>query len=161
MSADARDMTTSRATTSPPAAQGPERSARRDLAHLVILVVPWAVFAWLWWRVALSTTAEDLLTAAGLVLLVAVLCVPATLLWIAHNVRIFRRKGQRTGRPAAPIAYATDWTRRAVVADWEAVRAAGVVIVDPGAARKSFLPGHPTPLAEEGPEDRVVARAGR
>jgi len=156
-------MTITSRATSTPAAPGPERSTRRDLAHLVILVVPWAFFGWLWWRVALSTTAEELLTAAALVLLVAALCLPVTLLWIAHNVRIFRRKGQRTGRPTVPIDYRTDWTRRAVVADWVAVRAARIVIVDPGPDRKSFLAGSraAVALAEEGLEDRVVAGAGR
>lgn len=156
-------MTTSSRATSSPAAQGPERSTRRDLAHLVVLVVPWAFFGWLWWRVALTTTAQDLLTATALVLLVAAVCLPVTLLWIAHNVRIFRRKGQRTGRPTVPIDYTTDWTRRAVVGDWGAVRAARIVVVEPGPDRKSFLPGSPTvvALAEEPPEDRVVARAGR
>lgn len=156
------DMTTSwHAST--PAEQGPERSAPRDLVHLAILVVPWALFGWLWWRVALSTSAEELLTAAALVLLVVVLCLPLTLWWIAHNVRIFRQKGQRAGLPAVPIDYATDWTRRPVVADWLAVRAAGTVIVDLGPDRKSFLPARRAVAAsaEDDPRDRVVARAGR
>lgn len=156
-------MTTTSRATSTTAAQGPERSARRDLAHLVILVVPWAFFGWLWWQVALSTTAQQLLTAVALVLLAAAFCLALTLLWIAHNVRIFRRKGQRTGRPAVPIDYGTDWTRRPVVADWAAVRAARIVIVDPGPDRKSFVPGSQAVVApaEERPEDRLVARTGR
>lgn len=131
-------MTTTLLPTIVPAAQGPERSRRRDLAHVVLLVVPWAVFGWLWWRVALSTTAGELLNAFGLVVLVAVFCVPLTMLWIAHNVRIFERKGPRTGRPTVATTYATDWMEREVVADWAAVRSAAVVVVEPGADRKHF-----------------------
>ena len=158
-------MTTALFPTPTPAAQGPERSARRDVVHLVLLVVPWAVFGWLWWRVALSTSAGALLDAVGLVVLVAVLCVPLTMLWIAHNLRIFRRKGERTGQPAAPFEYAADWTRREVVADWAAVRGARVVVVDPGADRKHFRPEEapvvtPAPAAPRRRRVVVVRRAG-
>lgn len=158
-------MTTAPFSTPIPAAHGPERSARRDVLHLVVLVVPWAVFGWLWWRVGRSTSAAELLGAAGIVVLVATVCVPLTLLWVAHNLRIFRRKGERTGRPDAPFAYANDWTHREVVADWEAVRVARVVVVEPGADRKHFRPDDGPVVARPAVAPRrrrvvVVRRAG-
>jgi hypothetical protein len=122
----------------PGAAQGPERSGRRDLVHLVLLTMPWALLGWLWWRVAQSTAVEQLLTAVGMVLLLVGLALPLNLVWILHNVRIFRRKGPRRGLAIADLDYRTDWTRRPVVADWAVVRAAAVVVVHPTDERKVF-----------------------
>ena len=117
---------------------GPERSPRRDVAHLIVLVGPWTLAGWLWWRVAQATTAEQLLWALGLVLLLAAISVPLSFAWIQYNIRIFQRKGPRTGRPSPDLDYALDWNGRAVVADWRAVRAASVVIVQPSEDRKTF-----------------------
>jgi len=121
------------------ALQGPERSKRRDIAHLVVLVVPWAFVGWLWWRVGQTTTAGQLLSAAGLVVLLAAVSLLINFAWILHNVRIFRRKGPRTGRTTSELDYRMDWTRRPVVADWPAVRMAAVVVVSPAADFKMFL----------------------
>jgi hypothetical protein len=123
------------------AVQGPERSKRRDIAHLVLLVVPWVLVGWLWWRVGQTTAAKQLLAAMGLVVLLAAVSVLLNFAWILHNVRIFRRKGPRTGLRASELDYRMDWTGRPVVADWPAVRMAAVVVVSPAADFKVFLSG--------------------
>jgi len=79
--------------------------------------------------------------AVGLVLILAAVSVSITFAWILHNLRIFRRKGTRQGLPAPALDYRADWTRRPVVADWPAVRAATVVIVSATSERKVFQPG--------------------
>jgi len=123
------------------ALQGPERSSRRDIAHLVLLVVPWVFVGWLWWRVGQTTTAGELLKAAGLVVVLAAVSLLLNFAWILHNVRIFRRKGPRTGRATSKLDYRMDWTRRPIAADWPAVRMAAVVVVSPAADCKVFLSG--------------------
>lgn len=129
--------------TPPPgrAAQGPERSPRRDVWHLAFLVMPWGLVGWLWWRVGQTTTADQLVWAAVMVGAVAAVSLPLNFAWIQHNVRIFRRKGPRQGHTASDFHYRTDWTRRPVVADWPAVRTAATIVVTPTTERKVFAPG--------------------
>lgn len=122
-------------------AQGPERSSRRDAVHLAGLVVPWMVVGWLWWRVAQTATPGQLTLAVVLVLAVAAISLPLNFAWVVHNVRIFRRRGPRTGLTAPQGEYHVDWAQRPVTADWPAIRASAVVIVSPTAERKVFAPG--------------------
>jgi hypothetical protein len=132
-------MKSSLPTSSGIAPLGPERSEFRDVVHLCLLVVPWALVGWLWWRVGQTTTGDELLGAAALVLLVAAVALPLNLVWIIHNVRIFRRKGPRTGSAGSQMEYRTDWTGRPVEADWPAVRAAAAVAVTFTAQGKVFV----------------------
>jgi hypothetical protein len=118
---------------------GPERSKFRDVVHVCLLVVPWAFVGWLWWRVQQTTTGDELLMAAALIFLVAAVSLPLNVVWILHNVRMFRRKGPRAGSAALQVEYRTDWTGRPVEADWPAVRAAAAVAVAFTAECKVFL----------------------
>lgn len=73
----------------------------RQLAHVAVALVSWLVFALLWVLLfrqgklggdAIRVSAE---TVGGTVLGVAIV----TLAWVSHNLRIYRRKGPRKGRP--------------------------------------------------------------
>lgn len=122
-------------------ALGPERSSRRDVWHLAFLVMPWALVGWLWWRVGQTTTADQLVWAAVMVVAIAAVSLPLNFAWILYNVRIARRKGPRQGRTAPDFDYRTDWARRPVVADWPAVRTAATIVVTPTTEHKVFAPG--------------------
>jgi len=88
---------------------GPERSNFRDVVHLCLLVVPWAFGWWLWWRVGQSTTGDQLLMAVALVVLVAAVSLPVDVVWIIHNVRIFRRKSTPERKVFLPEEMAGPW----------------------------------------------------
>lgn len=124
----------------PPASvHGAERSPSRDRRHLAVMVLPWLLMAVLWVRVLRAGPAA-LVLPSGLIAVCAVVTVALTAAWIAHNLAIYREKGPRTGLPAVELAYDHDWTGRRVLADWDAVRAARVVVVAAGEADKRFLP---------------------
>lgn len=147
---------------------GPERSRRRDVVHDVVVVLPWLVVVWLWRRVVVVTDVADLSMVAVVLCVLVVLVAALDVAWVIHNVRIFRRKGPRTGQPAVTREYASDAAGRPVAADWTAVRAATSVVVDLVEDGKTFHdaagepppPPPPAPSAARGGDDGAVVPTG-
>lgn len=46
------------------------------------------------------------------------------LLWVQHNINIYRKKGPRKEAPTAKHAYEQDWEGRKIATDWEALKLA-------------------------------------
>ncbi len=76
----------------------------RQRAHILVGIAFWLLFAALWAELivqhkataaALRGTALSLGAVIGAVLAI-------TTWWVRHNVRIYRRKGPRQGRPSEP-----------------------------------------------------------
>lgn len=112
------------------------RNLRQRVAHVVVLFGGWGLFAWGWARVLQDrwdTRPLLLLIVGSLVLLPLV-----TVFWIAHNKRIYRIKGPRSGVPKVDEAYREDWNGRRIEADWAQLAHADLVIVDVVDGRKTY-----------------------
>lgn len=99
----------------------------RRLAHGLLLVAGWIAFAWLWLVVLRRFDTEPYFwLLAGLSLVV----IPAlTLIWVRHNLALYRRLGPRRGvRPAPPPA-GRDFNGRRIEADWATLAGAQCVRV--------------------------------
>ena len=90
----------------------------RQALHIAIGLAFWAVLAALWVLLALEGKASGaafrgtgLQVAAMMGIVLAI-----TIWWIRHNVRIYRRKGPRRGRP--DLAPRTDEDRLGHVVRW-------------------------------------------
>jgi len=81
----------------------------------------WVLLALAWWRVVdLHATVHPKVLLGLCVLLVAVVLLDTA--WIAHNRRIYRRKGPRRALPAPGAHMGTDRLGRAIVLPAAAVR---------------------------------------
>src|SRR5512147_3175466 len=111
----------------------------RRLLHLFLLVGGWGLFFYWWYLVAVRDWNR---TLVALIILVTLLVAPAvTLGWVAHNVSIFRRKGPRLGAPKVSFDYTKDWNGREVVADWNALDDASLVVVSVDEGRMRYSTG--------------------
>lgn len=89
------------------------------IAHTLAIGGGWFIYFWLWWRVIYVY--EQGLSSLMVLFLGGVLIVlpMITMVWIVHNVRIFKRKGLRRGHAMRmENHYASDWKGRHVIADW-------------------------------------------
>lgn len=101
--------------------------ALRKLAHLLLVVFGWVGFVWMWTLVAARPW-----DSRGLVWLIVGALIVMPLLtgaWVWHNRALARRKGERRSVAAVDMSYAQDWHGRRVHADWAALRASRLVLI--------------------------------
>lgn len=101
--------------------------ALRKLAHLLLVVFGWVGFVWMWTLVAARPW-----DSRGLVWLIvgSVIVMPLlTGAWVWHNRALARRKGERRSVAEVDMSYAQDWHGRRVHADWAALRASRLVLI--------------------------------
>jgi hypothetical protein len=118
----------------------PLRGWLQRLLHAVAVVGGWVLFFWGWSEVLgrpWDTRVLWWLIVGSFLILPFV-----TLVWILHNIKIFRRKGPRTGVPQVDETYRHDWNRREVCADFEALASARIVVIDIDGERKIYDPVH-------------------
>jgi hypothetical protein len=100
-------------------------SYRRNRASQITVVIGgWALFIWMWRQVLLEVSAITVLRAAEVLGITLLVVGTLTTWWVMHNVRIFRRKGPRTGLRAVTSVFERDFVGRALVADWDELRTA-------------------------------------
>jgi hypothetical protein len=109
------------------------------LAHIVLVVLGWLLFAFCWatvlWRDA--ETAKH----AGLLILLGLIAAPIiTLCWVSYNRWIFRRKGARGEGFAPPEEYDNDWSGRSVFAEFPLLKSMRNVHVIPVETAKLYKP---------------------
>lgn len=135
------------------AGMAPDRGrlpAGRRLAHALLLAVGWVAFGWLWWVVLRRFDEERYFWMLAVFSLVVI---PAlTVIWVRHNLAIYRRLGPRRGvRPAPPPA-GQDFNGRRIEADWGTLTGAQCVRVRLVGDAKRFepwtLPAPAVPPAE-------------
>lgn len=136
-----------------------ERRRRRHRAHAVIVVGGWLVLAAFWVRavsIADASVVTTILTVvgAGLIGTLAV-----TLVWIAHNLRIHRRKGPRTTVPPVEERFTHDSVGRRLAADWEAVVASSLLRIAAGPDEKRYIAAGDATGCRSG-QERVRVPAG-
>ncbi len=112
------------------------RSPLHAVAHLVLVVLGWAGFAWLW-SLVLGRPWESA-DLRGLIVGTLVVAPVLTVAWIVHNVGIYRRRGPRRSVPAVTWRYERDYNGREVAADFTALRDACTVVIDVDGGRKRY-----------------------
>ncbi|HPO19045.1 MAG TPA: hypothetical protein PLO07_07610 [Rubrivivax sp.] len=103
------------------------RGALRKVAHLLLVVFGWAGFVWMW-----SLVASRPWDSRGLVWLIVGSLVVMPLLtgaWVLHNRALARRKGERRSVASVDMGYEHDWHGRRVHADFGALRASRLVLI--------------------------------
>src|SRR5918999_1341773 len=108
----------------------------RSFLQWVTVSAGWAAFGWSWVRVAGETPDSTMIWSIAAIAIIAIVIVSTTLGWIAHNLRIYRRKGPRRAVP--PVQ--RDFLGRELNADWLALYDAALIAVVVVEDRKSFEP---------------------
>lgn len=123
------------------------RSGAQRLIHLVVIVAGWLLFGWGWYLVAgrpWDTASLVILVVGSLVVLPTL-----TLLWIAHNLGIHRRKGPRQTVRQADAAYLHDWNGREVQADWPALAGRRTIVISIEDGRKVYRAAGPRAIVPD------------
>ncbi len=114
------------------------RRRGRHTLQLALVAVAWVAFVASWGIVARRTPVETMVRSGAIVALAAVATGLVTTAWIAHNLRVHRRKGPRRQSPPAGRLPTRDFRGRLLVADWDELRLSSVVQVLAGTERKVF-----------------------
>lgn len=106
--------------------------------HVLLILLGWVAFAWL-----LYQTFSNPETEFWLIMIIIVGCliaIPiATISWIFHNVKIFKRKGIRTGVMEVKEKYEADWEGNIIHADWSNAKSARKIVINIDATGKHYL----------------------
>ncbi len=121
------------AVTAPAALASPGRA----LAHFIGVASGWVLFVLGWQRVAArpwdSHELWVLIVASSLVL------PTLTVIWIVHNVGLYRRRSSRRRQARAVEArYESDWTGRVIEARWSGLAQANRIYIDVGTQSKRY-----------------------
>lgn len=75
----------------------------RQVVHAVVASIFWVLLVGAWVLLAAQgkVTAGAVADSIGVIAVMALLVGGLTLYWVRHNVRIYRRKGPRRGRPGS------------------------------------------------------------
>ena len=126
------------AVTAPAALASPGRA----LAHFIGVASGWVLFVLGWQRVAArpwdSHELWVLIVASSLVLPML------TVIWIAHNIGLYRRRSSRRRQARVVEArYESDWTGRVIEARWSGLAQANRIHIDVGTQSKRYraVPG--------------------
>lgn len=115
------------------------RSKVRETIHLLATLFFWCLFGYWWGKVLPQTSAQDVFDALLLISLSILCTVVLTLVWVRHNIRIFRRKGPRKGLPSVSEHCSVDRTGVPVVCPGaESLKHSRVVTISRQEDRKLF-----------------------
>ncbi len=102
----------------------------RYTIQLVASILLWLVFGWYWYLVMQRQLGPTTLRAVGLLLLISLAGLAATLLWVAHNQRLAARNRRRGAPPGVAEPSVADHLGRPLAGPGpEALRAAKVVVI--------------------------------
>lgn len=119
----------------------------RRLVHGMVIVFGWALFFAFWIKLLLR---EAFNVRDAVLLIVVALCVVPliTFFWVAHNKRIYDRKGPRRSGFSPPETYERDWPGRTVFAARDQLKLARYVMILPGDYAKVFKAYKRTPRTQ-------------
>ena len=115
------------------------RMTIKGILHALLIVLTWILFVSWWNQVIPQVTVEDASMAFLVIFLTFLICSVLTLLWIRHNVGIFRRKGPRKNLPPVSEERETDYLGRKLDhPGYDFLKDAPLVIVSREEDRKHF-----------------------
>jgi len=110
----------------------PSRSnSVQRVAHALVAVLGWIVFARFWWIVFYRTPPEAAVQGVLVLGLLLLIAIAITLAWVRHNIRLFRNRTRRRTPPMVRPDFSRDVLGRNVEGPaWEDVRLAPEVEID-------------------------------
>lgn len=119
--------------------KGRSRVTLKGLFHTLLTVLTWILFAYWWKKVVPQVSPEDASTAFLVIFLTVVVTSVLTLLWVRHNVNIFRKKGPRKGLPPVSEERSADHLgRRIAHPGYDFLKGSQVVVVSREGDLKNF-----------------------
>ena len=115
-------------TSTKPRAPGP--ASDWTFAQRALVVIGWAVFLWAWVAVMRDTTPQTVVITAILLAAGPATAETIDLLWIRHNLNIYRKRGARRNVPQVRHEYSRDFLGRKLIADWSSLPGEGLIVVD-------------------------------
>lgn len=120
----------------------------RQLIHKLVALVSWLLLALMWWLLVREhkVTSQGFISAGQTIAILIAATVLITLTWVRHNLRIYRQKGPRKGRPY--IQPRTDVDRLGRQVFWECdfghaeVLQAAHVVIELTGNEKRYTPQH-------------------
>ena len=94
--------------------EGSPRLTIKGIFHAFLVVLTWILFAYWWNQVIPQITVEDASMAFLVIFLTVLATSVLTLLWVRHNIGIFRRKGPRKNLPAVSEHRDNDYLGRSL-----------------------------------------------
>jgi hypothetical protein len=118
----------------------------KGIFHTFLAVMTWLLFLYWWNQVIPKISVEDASVAFLVIFLTLLITSVLTLLWVRHNLGIFRRKGPRKGLPAVSEEILSDSLGRTLdLPGYDSLKSAPVVFISREDDRKRFdLPGKPS-----------------
>ena len=119
----------------------------RQALHILLAGAGWVLFIY-WWSIVLArVTPREIRFTALFIGISLVVVVAATVIWVMHNVAIFRRRGPRTKVRPVDQQVRVDHLGRSLrlETDADALRAARLVRVLVDGERKIYLSSDPAP----------------
>lgn len=108
-------------------------------AQSALVVLGWALFIAGWVKVGRGVAVGTVVSTLLFIVAVTVISLTVTILWIAHNISIFRRKGPRTNARGAGFEFEKDFLGRDLDADWNAIGRSSKIRVVVREDRKTFV----------------------
>ena len=123
----------------------PPKATIKGIFHTFLAVMTWLLFFYWWNQVIPQISVEDASVAFLAIFLTLLITSVLTLLWVRHNLGIFRRKGPRKGLPAVSEEIHSDSLGRIHdLPGCDSLKGAPVVVISREGDRKRFaLPGNP------------------
>jgi len=117
----------------------PYKVTFRGTFHALLTVLTWILFVYWWGQVIPQVSFEDAIISFLVIILTAMVTSILTLLWVRHNINIFRRKGPRKGLPTVSEERFVDHLGRTISHPGnDILKASRVVIVSSEGTGKSF-----------------------
>lgn len=112
------------------------------LTQRAFVALGWAVFLWAWVTVMHYTAVQTMI--GTVILLVAGMAAVEVvdLMWIKHNLNIYKKKGPRKSVPKVGQQYRRDFLGRALIAEQCSLLEDDLIVVDFDERRKTFVPLH-------------------
>jgi len=102
----------------------------RNFFHIVISICLWCLFGYYWYVVGQRQVNTASLQALGILALITLLGVLATVWWIAHNKNLASRNRRRQAPPTAPETFATDHLGRELSGPGlDVLKQAGTIVI--------------------------------
>lgn len=111
----------------------------RSAAQSAVVALGWALFIGGWIKVGRGVTGGTVVDTLLLVVGTTIISLTVTILWIAHNLSIFRRKGPRVDARDIDFEFDKDFCGRDLDADWDAVGRSSKILVAVREDFKSFV----------------------
>jgi hypothetical protein len=84
----------------------------KQTLHLLIAAAGWVLFVYWWWLVVQRTGREQIVWTLVFIAIALAVVVLTTILWVVHNIRIFKKKAKRTHVADRPAVRLTEGERR-------------------------------------------------